>query len=738
MSCLTSSVLHIFKTSVVGTLIVAGAVQALAQSDKNASDAPAGGSVADVGNSVYSVTVLHNLYRYEPTQVVVATGILVKKPNVLITTRIMDGNGRDVFEDYRRTVEVLGDRVKGYMASVCESEPDPTKLEKARKELEERFKGDDKEKNAELNKFKDDRDRIAKAFDTSSNEEKAKREKEKEKEAKARKEDEDRKVSELRSKDVTAHIAWNEQCSTFIVKKIDKDRNLVILEASDPLHGSVPQFNVGHPAVGSSVSAYGFPVSTWDMQTRRATSKDVERSRLVPAVLTNTVVKVATDKNRPLDEGQIIMHQVPIRNGTYGGPLVNSCGEIVGMNLAPQRVEQVLTKQGTATETGKNQGKIDLKTISIAPQEIYEAIGAREVKTFAELNNISLNVIDKLCDPVKPATIDLRQIRQNPWLIGLGALTLLLAATALVFSLRRPQSATVLTGGSLSQREGEGTLFEPGYRGSLPPGGATEYDQFSMPAGHIETLPTVPPPGSAAVAHAAPAGEATASIRVRLVPVAGGAGIDIDSRKVAAGGAIVGRDHQNDVVCDNSTVSKQHARLTLMPSGKLQVDDLGSANGTWRGRQRIQHEAFSSGDTVRFGAVEYRVEITGGGGSAAGETVFMTPSRSWVLSGFDENGTTIHWKLQPEVDTNGRQKETSWSVGRSSERVTFALGDKSVSSEHAKIRFTPQRGLEICDLSSSNGTKVDGRVVKDSFVVIDDAQVVEFGARKLTLSKAYA
>ena len=184
-------------------------------------------------------------------------------------------------------------------------------------------------------------------------------------------------------------------------------------------------------------------------------------------------------------------------------------------------------------------------------------------------------------------------------------------------------------------------------------------------------------------------------------------------------------------MCDQSTVSKHHARLTLAPSGKLQIEDLGSANGTWRGRSRIQREAFGGGDVVRFGAVEYRVEMSGNGASS---TLIM-PSVSWELSGLEEGGRAVHWHLQPVTDGSGRQVETAWIVGRGDASADLVLPDKRVSSQHAKIRFTPQRGLEICDLGSSNGTKVDGRKVSDSFIAIGDARQIEFGGSKMSMSK---
>src|SRR5262249_2129207 len=158
-----------------------------------------------------------------------------------------------------------------------------------------------------------------------------------------------------------------------------------------------------------------------------------------------------------------------------------------------------------------------------------------------------------------------------------------------------------------------------------------------------------------------------------------------------------------DVQSDHSTVSKRHARLSLSQNGKLKIEDLGSANGTWRGRSRIQREAFGNGETVKFGSAEFRIELNEGRADPGASTVLLTRVRWWRRSGFDADGHVIQWPLRPKVDANGREVETSWIVGRTAERVDLVLADSRVSGEHAKIRYTPQRGLEICDLNSANG-----------------------------------
>jgi pSer/pThr/pTyr-binding forkhead associated (FHA) protein len=281
---------------------------------------------------------------------------------------------------------------------------------------------------------------------------------------------------------------------------------------------------------------------------------------------------------------------------------------------------------------------------------------------------------------------------------------------------RTRETATMQRGGYGDLYSGAGRTTSPDLSPD-PTTAAAAYAPRQRPADPTNLMPTAYAPQSS--------GGAT------LVPIGGGQPVALDAGRLDSSGLTFGRESSCDIVSDNSTVSKRHARITRAPNGKLQIEDLGSANGTWRGRSRIQREAFSAGDVVRFGSLEYRIELSGSG---SGPTMLM-PSASWLLSGSDEKGNAVHWHLQPTTDASGRQVETSWIVGRNSDRADRVLADKRVSAAHAKIRYTPQRGLEICDLGSSNGTKVDGRKITDSFVQIDDARVIDLGGCAMSISR---
>jgi DNA-binding winged helix-turn-helix (wHTH) protein len=82
---------------------------------------------------------------------------------------------------------------------------------------------------------------------------------------------------------------------------------------------------------------------------------------------------------------------------------------------------------------------------------------------------------------------------------------------------------------------------------------------------------------------------------------------------LAPGVHVVGRDWQNDVRLDVTTVSRRHARLVVTGDAVL-VEDLASKNGTYRGDTRVSGAVpLADGDAVRFGDVLVTFHAAGAG-----------------------------------------------------------------------------------------------------------------------------
>ncbi|MDE2369640.1 MAG: EAL domain-containing protein [Burkholderiales bacterium] len=70
----------------------------------------------------------------------------------------------------------------------------------------------------------------------------------------------------------------------------------------------------------------------------------------------------------------------------------------------------------------------------------------------------------------------------------------------------------------------------------------------------------------------------------------------------------IGRDAGNDLVVDARGLSRLHAVIEADPAGGLRVVDLGSTNGTYVNRERIDGpRQLADNDVIHFGTAEFRV-----------------------------------------------------------------------------------------------------------------------------------
>lgn len=73
----------------------------------------------------------------------------------------------------------------------------------------------------------------------------------------------------------------------------------------------------------------------------------------------------------------------------------------------------------------------------------------------------------------------------------------------------------------------------------------------------------------------------------------------------------VGRAVDNDLILDDPSLSRKHARLRRMGGGRLEVADAQSANGTYVNGRKVDRAQLGPGDTLRFGELMFRID--GGG-----------------------------------------------------------------------------------------------------------------------------
>jgi pSer/pThr/pTyr-binding forkhead associated (FHA) protein len=110
-----------------------------------------------------------------------------------------------------------------------------------------------------------------------------------------------------------------------------------------------------------------------------------------------------------------------------------------------------------------------------------------------------------------------------------------------------------------------------------------------------EALPAI----EAAAAEEEPASVDAGTLVIRL-----GGGRAGEQFAVRSDVTTIGRAPQSDVFLDDITVSRAHARLERTPNGP-QLTDLGSLNGTYVNRERIETVRLFDGDELQVG--KYRL-----------------------------------------------------------------------------------------------------------------------------------
>lgn len=124
----------------------------------------------------------------------------------------------------------------------------------------------------------------------------------------------------------------------------------------------------------------------------------------------------------------------------------------------------------------------------------------------------------------------------------------------------------------------------------------------------------------------------------------------------------VGRDAANDLAVEARGLSRHHARIEKDAQGGLRVIDLGSTNGTFVNREKIDHDRLlSEDDVIHFGHAEFRLAATRSDPETTDDRTMVTPVGRTLSAKFVRNerqfmellkGNGLSAAVQPIVDAN--------------------------------------------------------------------------------------
>lgn len=305
------------------------------------------------------------------------------------------------------------------------------------------------------------------------------------------------------------------------------------------------------PIRGAEVFALGYPGSA-DIGTVGPTPS----STLTSGILSRPPFRVRWGRLGALVV-RALQHTAPINPGSSGGPLVNACGQVIGVNTSGAPAE-IRDEDGDLVGLGTAQG-------------IFFALAASELIRELEGLRVDFSIAPE-CEPEGATPAPGGSVsRRAAWLLPL---LVLLALAVVVFGRRRrpqrvapdgPQAATpVLAGGSATT--------------------------------------VAPAPGPAPLPSAV----------VRFVRRSGAPALELGASELAGTrhGISVGR-HPGlvDRPLSDPALSRRHFRVSIH-DGRVFVEDLQSTHGTFvngEGLKPYHARRLKPGDTVRAGRGEWRL-----------------------------------------------------------------------------------------------------------------------------------
>jgi hypothetical protein len=327
---------------------------------------------------------------------------------------------------------------------------------------------------------------------------------------------------------------------------VSRDEDLALVKSKD-LDGLPITLSESIPVKGEQVITIGYPgVADRGVKTSYSALTESTMSQGIVGRIIYGSWGGGGDKKL-----NIIQHGAAVNSGNSGGPLIDMCGNAVGINTA----KAVGSLEGNAK---------DGISVNQADGIFYASHIASMIKTLNQKGIPVAKTRDACVGGVNSVS------RSQGWLLPIMIGFVLVIALAALFLAYKKSSVVYETFTQYKKRSGASSDL-------VPPVSQSKY-QISIK------------------------GITADGKKIKYL---------FSSNQVPEGGLILGRDSRCNIVVDDPTVSRRHATLHFN-NGVLKIDDLDSKNGTWKEGRRILKEKFSLTPSISITFGKVKLKIDGG------------------------------------------------------------------------------------------------------------------------------